>query len=89
MHAHRTMPAPPAADGHSFVVGQDGRGCWLAVETHGLGGGLFVSRDAALHYARDETMRRPGGIILTDEPVSLLPGYGAPGAATGPFTTNR
>ena len=47
-----------------FIVGQDGDGHWLAVETHGRGGGLFATRDAALRYARDETGRRPGAVAL-------------------------
>jgi hypothetical protein len=34
-----------------FVVGQDSRGNWLAVETHGLGGGFFCSQKEAIHYA--------------------------------------
>ncbi len=59
----RTMPA--------FVVGRDGEGHWLAVETHGLGGGFFTSEDAAMHYARSETARRPGAIVLSPVPISL------------------
>lgn len=64
---HFQAPEPP-----SFVVGRDARGNWLAVETHGLGGGLFVTRDAALHYARDETGRRPGAVTLVDGAVPQL-----------------
>ena len=59
----RTMPA--------FVVGRDGEGHWLAVETHGLGGGFFTTQDAAIHYARSETARRPGAIVLSPDPISL------------------
>ena len=55
----------------SFVVGPDGAGHWLAVETHGLGGGMFVSRDAALGYARSESCHRPGGVALTSAPIAL------------------
>ena len=58
--------APPA-----FVVGRDGEGHWLAVETHGLGGGFFIDRDAAIHYARSETSHRPGAIILSSEPIGF------------------
>ena len=55
----------------AFIVGQDREGHWLAVETHGLGGGLFRSRDTAFHYARDECRRRPGAVRFVDEPLSL------------------
>ena len=58
--------APPA-----FLIGHDGHGRWLAVETHGLGGGLFITRDAALHYARCETSRRAGAIVISQAPLSL------------------
>ena len=45
----------PATRSHlNFVVGRDPEGHWLAVETHGLGGGIFASRDAAVHYAAFE-----------------------------------
>lgn len=37
-----------------FKVGRDREGHWIAVETHGRGGGYFRSRGDALHYARAE-----------------------------------
>lgn len=55
----------------AFVVGQDREGHWLAVETHGFGGGIFRSRDIAAHYAREECHRRPGAVRFADEPISL------------------
>ncbi len=55
----------------SFLVGQDGEGHWLAVETHGLGGGIFITRDAALNYALGETGRRPGAVTSTAQPIVL------------------
>ncbi len=55
----------------AFVVGRDGEGHWLAVETHGLGDGFFTTQDAAIHYARSETARRPGAIVLSPVPISL------------------
>lgn len=63
-------PSPPA-DGASYVVGRDTEGHWLAVETHGLGGGLFTSREAAFRYACFETDRRKGAVAVVSEPVSL------------------
>lgn len=60
--SHRISTAEPP----SFVVGQDALGHWLAVETHGLGAGTFFTREAALHYARDETGRRPGAVAVLE-----------------------
>lgn len=63
---------PPAV--HAFLVGQDAQGRWLAVETHGLGGGLFRDRRAAMHYAAAETDHRPGAVRLSAEPLALALG---------------
>ncbi len=60
----------PCAEPH-FVVGQDRFGCWLAIETHNLGGGIFKSREDALHYVDFETGHRPGAIELSTEPLQL------------------
>ena len=54
-----------------FVVGQDALGCWLAIETHNLGGGIFKSREDALHFVDFETGHRPGAIELSAEPLQL------------------
>ncbi len=64
-------PDPYQAPKTAFVVGRDGEGHWLAVETHGLGGGLFTNRDAALRYARFETEGREGAVRLVAEPIAL------------------
>ncbi|GLS46372.1 hypothetical protein [Methylobacterium brachythecii] len=55
----------------SFVVGQDASGRWVAVETHGLGGGLFRSREDAVHYALAETLKRPDAILIASGPVEF------------------
>jgi len=55
----------------SFVVGPDGEGHWLAVETHGFGGGIFVTREAALGYARAESCHRPGCVAFAEAPIAL------------------
>jgi hypothetical protein len=51
--ANRSLAAlaDPCDAVSNYVVGQNSKGNWVAVETHGLAGGIFVSRDAALHYA--------------------------------------
>ncbi|WP_375464256.1 hypothetical protein [uncultured Methylobacterium sp.] len=62
-------PAPDVRP--SFIVGQDPQGRWVAVETHGLGGGLFRSCKDAIHYATAETHRRPDAITLSAERVEF------------------
>jgi len=56
-----------------FIVGQSPEGYWLAVETHGLGGGLFRSREAAVGYVAAETGRRPGAIEVATDVLTLAP----------------
>lgn len=60
-----------AADEQSFLIGRDLDGRWVALETHGLGGGLFRTREAAEHYAAFETARRPGAIRFVQSPLRL------------------
>jgi hypothetical protein len=55
----------------SFRVGRNREGLWVAVETSGMAGGIFTSRDAALHYAAFETDRRPGAVRFVAEPLEL------------------
>jgi hypothetical protein len=62
---------PPSCTMASFVIGRDAEGHWLAVETHGLSGGLFTSQEAALRYATFETDHRAGAVLLASEPVAL------------------
>lgn len=60
-----TLPVP------SFIIGRDPEGRWVALEEHGLAGGLFRDRDAAAEYASFETGHRPGAVRFATEPVSL------------------
>jgi hypothetical protein len=46
----------------SFLVGRDDHDHWIAVETHGLCGGIFADEAAALRFARAESGRRPGAV---------------------------
>jgi len=55
-----------------FLVGRDVDGDWLAVETHGRGGGIFSDRGAALRYAVFETGHRPRAVRITAKTLSLL-----------------
>ena len=63
-------PAPVLAPS-CYLVGRDPSGLWVAAETHGRGGGIFRTQEAAFHFAAFETGRRPGAIILTSQPVTL------------------
>ena len=62
---------PPSSNILNFIIGQDRAGHWIARETHGLGGGIFVSRGAALAYAEFETDHRPGAVRLTTQPLEF------------------
>lgn len=64
-----TLSPDPATP---FLVGQDLEGRWLAVQAGGRRGGIFLNRDAALHYARDETGRREGAIRFAASPLRLV-----------------
>src|SRR5580700_2454641 len=55
----------------NFLVGRDWRGRWAVSAASGQAGGIFVSRDAALRYARLETARRPGAVRQSSAPIRL------------------
>ena len=52
-------------------MGQDPTGLWLAVETHNRGGGLFKSREDALHFVDFETSHRAGAVEIATAPLQL------------------
>jgi|HubBroStandDraft_4_1064222.scaffolds.fasta_scaffold588703_1 hypothetical protein len=56
-----------SSDPLHFVVGQDHSGHWVVTETHGLYGGIFCSKEAALRFAKFESAARPGDCALTSE----------------------
>lgn len=62
----RRSPAP------TFLVGLDTEGHWIAVETHGRGGGIFADRGTAIRYAEFETGRRPRAVRFSAKPLRLL-----------------
>jgi hypothetical protein len=57
--------------GLQFVVGQDETGHWVAVESNGRGGGIFVNRKAALNYAAFEAGQRSDAVRCSTEPLTL------------------
>jgi hypothetical protein len=50
----RYLEPPTAPVLREFIVCPDRRGHWLAVEEHGLLGGVFASRQAAERFALQE-----------------------------------
>ncbi len=60
-------PAPEAdVDPLRFVIAKDATNHWIVMETHGLYGGIFVSKEAAVKFADSEC----GGRTATLEVVS-------------------
>ena len=70
MQAEQTEPpswfSPPV-----FMVGQNHRGHWVVKEQSGIGGGLFVSREAALRFVRAENGYRPHAVIMVSGDLEL------------------
>jgi hypothetical protein len=72
----RLLPVKPddpiaGPDTSRFVIGRDGHGCWVAVEVHGRAGGLFRTRQAALHYAVEATAHRPNAVRIAADRIEL------------------
>jgi hypothetical protein len=55
----------------SFVLGRDRGGHWIVQEAHGLCGGLFVNKAAAMRYARSEYAEREASISVSPEAIEL------------------
>jgi hypothetical protein len=64
-------PEPLSPEPLSFVLGRDHGGHWIVREIHGLCGGLFTSKNAAISYARFESADRKSVIRLTSDLVEL------------------
>jgi hypothetical protein len=60
-----------AADGPHFVVGRDQQARWIVIETHGLCGGLFRNRAAALRYAAEECQAYQADFEISRAPICL------------------
>lgn len=54
-----------------FLIGQDDEGHWIARDGRGLTGGLFVTKNAAIDFARSESDRGAGSIVLLPGSVKL------------------
>jgi hypothetical protein len=64
MAAGASAAAPSPARSGCVLVGVDSRGNWIVRDVSGRRGGLFVSRAAALHYARLEFGHRALPIVV-------------------------
>jgi hypothetical protein len=62
---------PPSCSSSLVLIGRNSRGNWVAQESHGLFGGLFVSRAQAVKYALSESGDHPATIVLTANIVEL------------------
>ncbi|WP_137388829.1 hypothetical protein [Rhodoligotrophos defluvii] len=81
--ASAIQPKEPPQPLNHFFVGQDNRGCWTVRDERNLVGGCFVSKDAAIHFARQETNNATGAVICMAESqrLSLDPLFGRRAAA--------
>ena len=62
---------PPSCDQNLVLIGRNSRGDWVAQESHGLFGGLFVTRAQAVKYALTENGPHPATIVLSADIVEL------------------
>jgi hypothetical protein len=63
---------PPSREGHRvLMVGQDRRGNCVVQEQSGNCGGLFVTRDAALRYVRDENREQQWPVVMNSGIIEL------------------
>ncbi len=53
------------------MLGRDRGGHWIVQEAHGLCGGLFVNKAAAMRYARSEYAEREASISVSPEAIEL------------------
>jgi len=57
---------------HSFIVGRDGEGHWIARDEEGHSGGVFADRAAAIHFAMVESGHRAGAVRFATGRLSLF-----------------
>ena len=62
---------PPSCHQNLVLIRRNSRGAWVARESHGLFGGLFVSRAQAVKYALAESGHYPLTIVLTADIIEL------------------
>jgi hypothetical protein len=66
------QPEPPSCSNFPrFKVGQDSHGNWVAQESSGLRGGLFVDLAQALRFVRAENGYRSRGVLMVSDVLEL------------------
>jgi hypothetical protein len=56
---------PSGAASGLFLIGRNSRGNWVAQDSGGLRGGLFVDRVQAVKFAMSESGKRPQAVVIT------------------------
>ncbi|QRM55214.1 hypothetical protein [Sinorhizobium sp. BG8] len=78
---HKQWNVPEAA---RFTIGRDDHGWWVVNDRLGRVGGLFVSEDAALHFAAAECGRNPTEISRAPQGVIVeFGGFSRPASTAG------
>lgn len=67
----RFDPMPARRTSYEFTIRRNPGGCWLAEEKHGLLGGIFVTRKAAVRFALRETDRDADRVHIEPAPAPL------------------
>ena len=68
---HDPEPPPEPPEPLEFTLGRDHGGHWVVRESHGLCGGLFASRDAAIRFIRAENADRSRFLRVARAPLEL------------------
>jgi hypothetical protein len=67
----RDFSSQSSLSGSAFLIGQDGRGNWVARDQNGLRGGLFVSCADAVRFAELANIHQPQDIIMVPGTLEL------------------
>jgi len=59
---------PPKPEPREFTICRNQHGRWLAIEDHGLLGGVFTNRKAAERFALDEAGGDPHRVYIVPAP---------------------
>jgi len=65
------IPQTNSVAGPHFLIGQDERGGWVAMDADRREGGVFVNREAALKYAAAQAGHGAGRVVATRKRLDL------------------
>lgn len=71
LNSSRQSRSSVDAGASAYLVGQNGEGHWVVVETGGRAGGIFRTQQDAIRYACGEAGCRPDEVRLAREPISF------------------